>query len=229
MDNLVMFLVFLAFFFIYFFYIRTKNKGNVIRLLKKKEPTALINVFSKELKRIKNKNVREAFTAYNTVLVLILYGRLNEAKSTISRMEWANSEPLCQALNFSAQSLIYYFEGNIVEGLAMARKARAVQSYSTPIQGVRVDENVLNAYVDIGELLYGQNSNEKISKLRTVFRGFPIIVQLFVAWALMKGYHEINNMEKYEEMKQFCMKNAPNFLLQIEDNKSTRQTLKSYV
>jgi hypothetical protein len=198
---------------IFAIFVRQKlKKGldkNLLKALKQEGPNELIFALVAPLKSTPNKNMKMAFTAYHTALPLVLYGNYSQAEEVMEKVDWTKQEPIYQALKFNINSLINYFNSNNFEGLSFARQAKALATTSSMFLGSNKSQSTYEAYIEIGQILNGLTNETIIKSLNDRFIKLPLIPKLIIAWGLQNAYKQINNMDKFEEMKLFCTKNAP--------------------
>lgn len=186
-------------------------RNNLAKALQKESPDDLIHRMTKPLKSgfASNSRMAEAFTAYNTALPLVLYGRHSEATEAMDRVDWVKLEPFYQALNKNIQSLIHYFHGNVAEGLSLAREAKELAAASSLFPGSKRTLLAYEAYIEIGQALNGQADSRLIESLGQKFDKLPFLQKLLISRGLQHAYKQLGDEGEREKMKLFCQKNAP--------------------
>jgi hypothetical protein len=130
-------------------YSKRQAKDKINNALQKDNPYELIDVISKPLKSIKQKNLKESFFAYNTSFAYVLYGEFEKANEIMNQVDWEAMEPMFRALEFNIKSLIDYFNGEIHNGLANARKAKELATTASAFPGVKKSMVAYEAYIEI--------------------------------------------------------------------------------
>ncbi|MGZ7440785.1 hypothetical protein [Paenibacillus sp. TH7-28] len=194
---------------IVFMVLKIRSKNGVAKALQHEDPSRLIDTIVKPLKSsISQKKTAECLMAYNTAISHVLYGEYKQAEDVMSRVDWASKEPMFQSLDWSIKSLIHLFTGNIHLGLSEARQARALATTSA-FPGAQKSIDTYEAYIQVGQILAGICHDEMIHSLEAKQQKLPLIPALLIAWGLINGYHERNELEKYRRMVEFCENNAP--------------------
>lgn len=194
--------------FICFFIIISRGKTGVKEALQHNTPSKLIDTIVAPLKRTPERQVRESYTAYNTALSYVFYGDYEKAIEIMNTIDWKTKEPMFQALNFNIRSLVNYFNNETHLGLSNARRAKALATTSA-FPGAKKSIETYDAYVEVGEVLSRVSNDHTIQSLELKFNKLPLLPKLIIAWGLMNGYKQRNEMNGYNKMLEFCEINAP--------------------
>ncbi|HET7629521.1 MAG TPA: hypothetical protein VFK44_14205 [Bacillales bacterium] len=182
---------------------------DISKALQSETSEALIHTLTKPLKKQTNEKIKQAFLAYHTALPYVLYGEYEKAEKTMSEVDWEGVEPLYRTVDLNIKSLIHYFTGEIHSGISNARKAAASSTPSKLFPGVNKSNEFQEMFVEIGQVLYGFQSEKIIHSLEMKFTKLPLLTQLILAWTLMNVYQQEKETAKYEKMKTFCETHAP--------------------
>ena len=153
---------------------------------------------------------KDAIVAHGCALVYILYADFDAARATVKAIDWERRAPLIRAMKHSLGALLCYLEaGRYETGLEFARAARDMGRISGVFPGSRMSADAFEAYVEIGEILCGDSTDEKVASLERKQATLPTLGKLPIAWALAVAYDKRGDRAKAEAARQFIRDVAP--------------------
>jgi hypothetical protein len=152
---------------------------------------------------------KDVIVCYIKANAYCYYGEYQEALNLLSTINWDEKIEYYQSLNQLTRALIEYLKKeNIEDGLNHARRAKQLGEMSKKFPKATMAMEGYETYIQIGELMCGEYSEEKITNLE---RQFSTLVQnkLLIGWCLSNIYNKIGNIERAQFMHEYCINTAP--------------------
>ncbi len=179
------------------------------RLLQSPTPDDLIGW----LHNIKRSGINpngDASRAQGCAVIYTLYGDFESARYALQDIDWENRLPVIHGCGLTARALLCYLGSREYErGLRLARQAQELGTTSSLVPWARTSAGAFAAFVETGEVLCGEFSEETVKSLEAKRFLLPGTGKLVVAWALAVAYHRMRNTPKAEEMIAFLREVAP--------------------
>lgn len=214
--NPLFYVIFPLIVFFISFKLRQTNQ-NVTKALQNDNPMVLIDILVKPIKSNLQENIEESIIAYNTSFAYVLYREFEKANEIMNAVDWEAKEPMFQALDFNIKSLINFFNAEIHEGLVNARKAKELATTASVFPGAKKSMDAYEAYIEIGQILSGFSNDHNIQSLEKKFLEVPPLLKIIIAWGLVHGYKQRNKLKEFNNMLEYCRKNAPYFSRHINN------------
>jgi hypothetical protein len=142
--------------------------------------------------------------------VYCYYGEFEKAIELLSKIEWNDKIPYLQSLELTIRVLICYLKNNdYMEGLRLSAVAQRLGEVTGNYPGVSKSSDFFDTYIQIGELLTGNYTDNAIDKLEERFKKSPLFPKVLIAWCLSNVYTKMNMEEKAIIMKDYCKKIVP--------------------
>ena len=181
----------------------------VRRLLRSESPEALVGLYAWTVWHALIPDA-DAIMAHGRAFSYILYGEFDAARSALRDIDWERRVPLICAQKHALGALLCYLEaGQYETGLEFARAAREMARVSPAFPGARMSADAYASYVEIGEILCGDITEEKIASLERKHRTLPTLSRLLIAWGLAAAYHKRGDHAKAESERRFIRDVAP--------------------
>lgn len=153
---------------------------------------------------------KDAILAHTCALACILYADYDAARAALRGVEWEHRVPMIRALKHSLGALLCYLEAARYDtGLEYAREAREMGRISGVFPGSRMSADAFESYVEIGEILCGDSTDEKVVSLEHRQVSLPTLGKLLIAWALAVAYDRRGDHVKAEAARRFIRDVAP--------------------
>jgi len=189
--------------------LRWRAHGRIRRLLRSESAEDLVAEYERMLRSPLLPN-RDALLAHCCAFAYVIYGDFEAARAELKGIDWESHVPLIHADGLLMEALLCYLEtGQYEEGLALARSARDMARVSSVFPGARASGAAYESYVEIGEVLCGAGTEEKIASLERKAAALPITGKLLVWWGLAAAYDQRGEHEKATAARRLIRETAP--------------------
>ena len=179
------------------------------RLLRSETPEDLVEFYERTIRPSLIPD-GDAMLANGIALGYALYAEFDAARRTLRGIDWERRVPLVRATGISVEALLCYLEtGRYEMGLELARAGREMARVSKAFPGSRTSAAAFDSYVEIGEILCGDTSDEKVAGLERKQVVLPTVGKLLIAWGLAAAYDERGEHAKAESARKFIRDVAP--------------------
>ena len=186
--------------------IRLWSRRRFERAFLQRDPAVLLRL-QKTTSAIPN---AAAWAAYFDAWVYTLYGRFDDARRALARIEWRREPPLVQAAATGVEALLCYFDTrDYARGLGLARVARAGAEVSTSFPGAKVAMESADSIVEIGRVLADQTKPDTLAKLEAQSRDLPFGARLLATWGLAAAHARAGDSARANEALARCRALAP--------------------
>lgn len=179
------------------------------RLLRSETPEAMVAFYKRTIRPSLIPD-GDAMLGNGCALVYALYADYVAARDALKSIDWERRVPLIRAMGSTVEALLCYLEtGQYEMGLELARSAREMSQVSSAFPGSRISAAAYDSYVEIGEILCGDRSDEKVASLEQEQVVLPILGKLLIAWGLASAYDRRGEHAKAESARRFIRDVAP--------------------
>ena len=188
-----------------------QTKGNIQRYFKFEIPNKLIEYYDKLFKNAEMIQDKDALVCYSKAIVYCYYGEFDKALELMDKINWNDRVPYVQSFKVLIDALICYLrDNNYEEGLRLSITAQKLAETSKNFLGSSIGKDSYNTYIQVGELLIGNDNVDYLNEIEIKFQRTKNFMQkVLVGWCLSIVYTRMNKLDKANKMEDYCKKEVP--------------------